>query len=118
MGVTRNELLDRAKADVDGPSSGEPGDPESTLGRVAEYWSIYLERDLLAEDVALMMSLMKIARLGDNFGHEDSWVDLAGYAAVGAEVALVAPGAATRADVLAWKAAYMEKEAAVSVSER
>jgi hypothetical protein len=34
-----------------------------------------------------MMALMKIARLATNPAHEDSWVDLAGYAACGASVA-------------------------------
>jgi len=40
---------------------------------------------LKPHDVALMMALLKIARLKGNPIHGDSWVDLAGYAACGAE---------------------------------
>jgi len=44
-------------------------------------------RALVASDVALMMAAMKLARLRFNPTHEDSWVDLAGYAACGMDVA-------------------------------
>jgi hypothetical protein len=37
--------------------------------------------------VALMMAWLKIVRASGNPGHEDSFVDLAGYAACGAELA-------------------------------
>jgi hypothetical protein len=37
-------------------------------------------------DVAQMMALMKIARLENDPSHLDSWTDLAGYAACGAEI--------------------------------
>lgn len=38
-------------------------------------------------DVAILMALMKIARLIESPNHMDSWVDLAGYAACGARCA-------------------------------
>lgn len=37
-------------------------------------------------DVAALLALMKIARLAHSPDHADSWTDLAGYAALGAEV--------------------------------
>ena len=37
-------------------------------------------------DVAMMMSLMKIARIKNGGGSGDSFVDLAGYAACGGEI--------------------------------
>ena len=40
-----------------------------------------------AYDVAVMMALLKIARISENPQHMDSWVDLAGYAACGGEIA-------------------------------
>jgi hypothetical protein len=43
-------------------------------------------RQLVAGDVALLMIGMKLARLRHNPSHEDSWVDVAGYAACGMEV--------------------------------
>lgn len=39
-------------------------------------------------DVALMMDLMKTARLENAPAHLDSWIDKAGYTACGAEIAL------------------------------
>jgi hypothetical protein len=42
----------------------------------------------LTADVAAMLALLKIARLQQSPNHRDSWVDLAGYAACGAECGL------------------------------
>ena len=42
---------------------------------------------ILPETVALMMALLKVARLIKSPEHLDSWVDLAGYAACGGEIA-------------------------------
>lgn len=38
------------------------------------------------EDVAAMMSLLKIARVATGHGKADNWIDLAGYAACGGEI--------------------------------
>ena len=42
--------------------------------------------DLRPQDVAVMMMLLKIARIGTGADKEDNWVDIAGYAACGGEV--------------------------------
>lgn len=74
----RDELLDKAKKVVSGPR-------EKSLAVIGKLWSVVLGTELRPGDVALMMALLKIARLiRDNY-HEDSWVDLAGYAAIGSE---------------------------------
>jgi hypothetical protein len=39
------------------------------------------------EQVALAMTCLKVARLIETPDHEDSWVDIAGYGACGAEIA-------------------------------
>lgn len=39
------------------------------------------------EDVAMLMALLKIARICSGTGTADSFVDLAGYAACGGEIA-------------------------------
>lgn len=55
---------------------------------IARYWTEYLGINVKAVDVAVMMCLFKMARLQSNkFADLDSWVDLAGYAACGAEIA-------------------------------
>lgn len=66
------------------------GSPEDNFGRIATLWNAYIrcrypdvELTLDAHDVALMMNQMKVARLSNSPAHDDSWVDVAGYAACG-----------------------------------
>ena len=55
--------------------------------RIADIWSVVLQSPITPEQVALCMAGVKMARLVQSPDHEDSWLDLAGYAAVGAEIA-------------------------------
>lgn len=87
-------LLDAAKA-VCGDRDEEYGGPEDNFGRISRFWSVYLEErlseKLTTRDVAAMMVLLKVARImGGSNG--DSWVDIAGYAACGAEISIDNPG--------------------------
>lgn len=74
------------------------GTPEDNFQRIARLWSAHLVNryadgrggdttvmtpTLDAHDVAMMMTLMKIARLENQPVHDDSWIDIAGYAACG-----------------------------------
>ena len=59
--------------------------PERNLGNIAAMWSVYLECHLDAKDVAAMMALLKICRIATGKPKSDNWIDLAGYAAIGAE---------------------------------
>lgn len=61
--------------------------PAKNFAFVADLWSSYLQMNISAHDVALLMALFKIARARANPNHADTWVDIAGYAACGAEVA-------------------------------
>lgn len=63
------------------------GNPENSFGVIAALWSTYLHVPLAPHDVAAMMILFKIARIRGNPTHADSWVDVAGYAACGGEIA-------------------------------
>lgn len=86
--MTREETLDTAKRIVTGKRDDEYGGPEDNFSRIAALWSAYLGTDIGAEDVAIMMVLLKISRLAASFYESmDSWVDIAGYAACGAEIA-------------------------------
>jgi hypothetical protein len=64
----------------------EYGGPEDSFGVIANFWSVYLGRKVYPADVAMMMALLKIARIRANRGYGDGYVDLAGYAACGAEI--------------------------------
>lgn len=66
------------------------GDPGKNLQAIADLWEMYLYHrgvitegeGLHREDVALMMILLKVARLGNDSTHRDSLTDIAGYAAL------------------------------------
>ena len=67
------------------------GDPKSNHKRIAALWRTYLDNRFPAitplpiepQDVAIMMILLKVSRLMESPAHHDSWVDVAGYAALG-----------------------------------
>jgi hypothetical protein len=84
--MTREECLDAAKACVCGTRKTEYGTLEDNFGRIARLWTAYYGSSFTAVDVAMMMSLLKIARIQTGTKTNDSFVDLAGYAACGAEV--------------------------------
>tara|TARA_Y100001973_G_C5193204_1_gene332348 strand:+ start:221 stop:598 length:378 start_codon:yes stop_codon:yes gene_type:complete len=62
------------------------GSASKNFDDIARLWSAYLDQDLTKSDVSCLLSLLKIARLKRNANHEDSWIDLAGYAALGSEI--------------------------------
>ena len=90
----REEVLRAAKAAIIGQRQRDYGSPEENFRTIAAYWSVYLsqtyglEQPLAPVDVALMMSLMKVARAGATPTHKDSYVDMAGYAGCAYEVAI------------------------------
>lgn len=86
--MTRRECLDAAAAAVLEERAREYG---NCFDRIAEMWSVYIGGKITPWDVCAMMALLKIARIAANPEHMDSWADLAGYAACGAEVTKPAP---------------------------
>lgn len=72
-------ILDEAKDITGGDRMEKYGHPRVNFGIVAEFWSSYLETKVDAGDVAMLMSLFKIAR-EKNCHQRDNLVDLAGYA--------------------------------------
>jgi hypothetical protein len=84
--MTRSEILDTAKKCVCGQREQDYGKPERNFQLIANLWSDYLRFDISPTDVAMMMALLKIARIKSGGGTGDSFVDLAGYAACGGEI--------------------------------
>ena len=84
--MTREEVLDEAKKCVCGRREQDYGSPESNFALIADFWTMYLGVAVTPVDVAMMMSLLKIARIKNGGGTGDSFVDLAGYAACGGEL--------------------------------
>ena len=63
------------------------GDVRQNHQRIAQMWSVVFGQEVTPEQVVMAMTCMKIARLIETPDHEDSWVDICGYGACGAEVA-------------------------------
>ena len=85
--MTRPEILQKAEACVCGHREQEYGSPENNFQTIADLWRAYKGVDFTAVDVAMMMALLKIARIQSGTASEDSFVELAGYAACGGEIA-------------------------------
>ena len=84
--VNRSEILDTAKEYVTKDRAATHGDAERNFGLIAAYWSAHLNRNISPHDVAVMMTLMKLARMKSNPAHVDSAIDAAGYSALAGEI--------------------------------
>lgn len=86
--MNRTQVLDAARQAITVDRAATHGDAEQNFEIIAAYWSVHLGVPVTAIDVAVMMDLMKTARLRGNPGHADNWIDKIGYTACGAEIAL------------------------------
>ena len=84
--MKRSEVLSEAMECVCKNREQGYGSPEDNFERISRLWTEYLECAISAKDVAVMMILLKSARIASGSGHADNWVDIAGYAACGAEL--------------------------------
>ena len=83
--MKREEILEQAKICVCGHRQSDYGTPEDNFNRIGKLWSAYIDIEFTAKDVAIMMALLKVARIkaGNSI---DSAIDLAGYAACAGEI--------------------------------
>lgn len=90
---TRKRVLREAEKCVCGQREQDYGTPEDSFQKIAALWTAYLSNNSIvdtvfsASDVAVMIALLKIARISENPQHMDSWVDGCGYFACGGEIA-------------------------------
>lgn len=94
--TTRAEILDAAKKIVTGDREKQYGSPENNFAVIARFWKVYLsercvgggaEVTLNPDDVAMLMTLMKVARIMTGTFKGDSYIDACGYLACAAEIA-------------------------------
>lgn len=93
---TRATILDAAKQCVTADRESQYGSPEDNFKLIAEFWQLYLKGRcvsedadicILPQDVAVMMTLLKIARIKTGTFKEDSFIDACGYLACAGELA-------------------------------
>ena len=81
------DVCTRAADLVDGDRRRQHGEPEETHARIAALWSAYLaDRQLTGHDVAMLLLLVKVARIATGTPNPDNYVDIAGYAGIAAEL--------------------------------
>lgn len=96
---TRREILQAAERCVCGDRDSQYGSPENSFRAIASMWNSYLYakgliennrtgwKGIVPQDVAAMMVLFKMARVATGQNKADNWIDGAGYAACGGEIA-------------------------------
>lgn len=103
--MNRAEVLNAARRCVCGQREQDYGNPEDNFRTIAHFWNDYLgaahpelnledvarcmevPEIITPKDVAVMMGLLKVARIATGTGTEDCFIDLAGYAACAGEIA-------------------------------
>lgn len=92
--MNRGQVLAKAEKLINGQRATDYGDACQNHERIADGWNVIMQEAmansgrLTPAHVALMMDWLKTCRLLTTINHEDSWVDKAGYTALGAEFAL------------------------------
>jgi hypothetical protein len=92
--MNRYQVLAAAEAAVK-HRDDDYGSPQKNFERIAALWNVILaeklghdyDYEISAADVAMMMVAVKLSRLIETPDHDDSAVDLAGYAALLQEIA-------------------------------
>ena len=82
--MKRDQLLHKAEELINGDRAKEYGDAKKNFEDIARLWSVVPGIEVTAQQMALCMIMVKAARLMKT-DHEDSWIDIAGYAALGGE---------------------------------
>lgn len=89
--MKRADILHAAETCVCGKRGQDYGSPENNFEIIAGFWTVYKGIPFTPNDVAMMMALLKVARIKSGGGTVDSFVDLAGYAACGGELVTEIP---------------------------
>ena len=81
--MDRKQFLEEVEKVVCTDREQQYGTPENNFGCIAALWTVYLGYTVTPKDVAIMMALLKIARIRTGTQKMDSWIDAAGYLVCG-----------------------------------
>lgn len=82
----REQILVEASDAVMGDRDVTYGGPEDSFSHIADLWEAHFGYHFDSSMVAQALILLKCARVAQNPTHRDSWTDICGYSACGAEV--------------------------------
>lgn len=84
----RSVILDEAKRITTKDRNQIAGEPQDNFQRIADLWNTYLSNRRVGRDApiegwetAIMMVLMKVARIQNSPDHYDHFLDMVGYSA-------------------------------------
>ena len=80
------EFLSEASRLVGSDREKDYGDKVENHSNIARLWSAYLDIDIKAHDVAIMMALLKMARTKLGAVSKDTYIDMAAYSAIAGEI--------------------------------
>ena len=83
--MNRKEVLRKTESLVNGARAKDYGDAYENHEHIAKMWSVLLNTEVTAHQVYQCMVAVKLARLVVTPDHEDSWIDICGYGALGGE---------------------------------
>ena len=84
LNITK-DYLETAIELITGPRAHDYGNKIINHNNIAKLWSAYLDINISAHDVAVCMSLLKIARTKLGSRASDTYVDAAAYMAIAGE---------------------------------
>jgi hypothetical protein len=101
--MNAEEMLNATAELIGGYRSKDYGDKYENHVRIAKLWAMWLSErtrtwavdgqeerpgvEITPYDAAMMLLLVKVARLMHSPGHQDSHIDIAGYASISEEIA-------------------------------
>ena len=85
------EYLEKASELVAGDRENDYGDKVHNHTNIAKLWSAYMGVKIEAHDVAILMTLLKIARTKLGAVSDDTYIDMAAYSAIAGEIKFKEP---------------------------
>ena len=86
MAMDKTEILETANEYICNDRQQTHGQAENNFANIGRLWSAYLDHPITPQDVAILMTLLKIARYKHSPSHVDNAIDMCGYAALAGEL--------------------------------
>ena len=85
------EILTKANSLISKDREKDYGDKVKNHENIAKLWSAYKDTKITAHDVAIMMTLLKIARTKLGAVSKDTYIDMSAYGAIAGEIKFKEP---------------------------
>ena len=85
------QILTKANSLISKDREKDYGDKVKNHENIAKLWSAYKDTKITAHDVAIMMTLLKIARTKLGAISEDTYIDMSAYGAIAGEIKFKEP---------------------------